>query len=60
MIIAKPEWFTRRKYTGWVVGVKTWQGAVYLAGVFIKLPILLLLFSWSTEAMLIVTGIWLA
>jgi hypothetical protein len=58
MIIAKPEWFTIRKYTGWGVGIRTWQGAVYIAGMCITLPILLLLFSWSTEAMIIVTGIW--
>ncbi|HNR26334.1 MAG TPA: hypothetical protein PKI66_06450 [Methanobacteriaceae archaeon] len=59
MIIAKPEWFSRRKYTGWGVSIRTWQGAVYLAGVMAALPILLYIFSWSTEAMITVTVIWL-
>jgi hypothetical protein len=45
MIIAKPEWFTIRKYTSWGVDIRTWQGAVYIAGMCITLPILLLLFS---------------
>lgn len=60
MIIAKPEWFSRRKYTGWGVSIRTWQGAVYLLGAMAALPILLFIFSWATEAMIIVTGIWVA
>lgn len=30
IFIAKPQWFTRRKYLGWGVGIKTWQGGVYV------------------------------
>lgn len=33
IFIAKPEWFTRRKYLGWGVGIKTWQGVVYTAAI---------------------------
>jgi len=38
-MIGKPQWFGRRKYGGWGVFPKTWQGWVYtvvfLAGMFI-------------------------
>ncbi|MDD2693429.1 MAG: hypothetical protein PHY14_00680 [Candidatus Gracilibacteria bacterium] len=30
-MIARKEWFGRRKYTGWGVSPKTWQGWVYIA-----------------------------
>ncbi len=30
-MIGRPEWFRRRKYGGWGVFPKTWQGWVYLA-----------------------------
>ena len=35
-LIANPKWFTRRKYLGWGVGIKTWQGWAYI-GIFITL-----------------------
>ncbi|BDZ70039.1 hypothetical protein [Methanobacterium petrolearium] len=60
MIIAKPEWFGRRKYTGWGVSIKTWQGAVYLAGMLLLLVILQLIPNLSTENRLIISGIWVA
>jgi hypothetical protein len=60
MIIAKPEWFGRRKYGGWGVNIKTWQGAVYLAGMFLLLIILQLIPNLSTETRLIITGVWMA
>lgn len=31
-MIARQEWFTRRKYTGWGLSPKTWQGWVYVLG----------------------------
>ncbi|MBR9701895.1 hypothetical protein GOV13_03155 [Candidatus Pacearchaeota archaeon] len=37
-MIGKPEWFKRRKYTGWGITPKTWQGWVYVA-VFVTLII---------------------
>lgn len=44
-MIGKTEWFNRRKYTGWGLTPKTWQGWVYI-GVFVgiivgltKLPV---------------------
>lgn len=30
-MIGKPQWFTRRKYFGWGVWPKTWQGWLYIA-----------------------------
>ncbi|BDZ67190.1 hypothetical protein [Methanobacterium ferruginis] len=60
MIIAKPEWFGRRKYTGWGVSIKTWQGSVYLAGMFLLLVALQLIPDLSTENRLIITGVWVA
>ena len=59
MIIAKPEWFTRRKYGGWGLGIKTWQGAVYMAAMFITLIVLLQLAGDSVETKLLVTGVWM-
>ena len=59
MIIAKPEWFTRRKYGGWGLGIRTWQGAVYLAAMFIALIVLLQIAGDSVETKLVVTGIWM-
>jgi hypothetical protein len=29
-MFGKPEWFTRRKYTGWGLTPKTWQGWAYI------------------------------
>lgn len=60
MIIAKPEWFGRRKYTGWGVSIKTWQGAVYIAGMLLLLVALQLIPNLSTENRLIISGVWVA
>lgn len=58
MIIARPEWFGRRKYGGWGVSVKTWQGAAYLASVLLILVAVQLL-PLSTMARIYVTAAWL-
>ncbi|MDY1591301.1 MAG: hypothetical protein RBS85_03955 [Methanofastidiosum sp.] len=60
MIIAKSEWFKRRKYGGWGLGIKTWQGAVYFAGMIIALMVLVTVAGESAQMKLMVTGIWLA
>jgi len=59
MIIAKPEWFTRRKYGGWGLGIKTWQGAVYIAAMMAALIALIQLAGESVETKLLVTGVWM-
>ncbi len=60
MIIAKPEWFKRRKYAGWGVDIKTWQGGVYLAGMLLLLVALQLIPDLTIEMRLIISGIWIA
>lgn len=39
-MFGKPEWFSRRKYLGWGIMPKTWQGWLYLA--IILLPFFLI------------------
>jgi len=41
-MIGKPQWFTRRKYLGWGIQPKTWQGWVYLVGICV--PVFLIQF----------------
>ncbi len=59
MVIAKPEWFGRRKYGGWGVSIKTWQGAVYILVVMVPFVIFQSLPYWNLETRLVVTGAWL-
>ena len=58
MIIARPKWFGRRKYGGWGVSIKPWQGALYLAS---KIMLILLIQLQPLEAIArrYVTGAWL-
>jgi hypothetical protein len=60
MIIAKPEWFGPRKYTGWGLSIKTWQGAAYITVMSLLLIALQLIPNLSTETRIIITGVWLA
>lgn len=39
MVIGRPEWFARRKYGGWGIFPKTWQGWLYLAVIIALLAI---------------------
>lgn len=47
-MIGKAKWFKRRKYGGWGVAPKTWQGWAYLA-VFIGLALLIQILPFGTE-----------
>lgn len=58
-MIAKKEWFKRRKYGGWGVSPKTWQGWTYIALIILPFAIFQALPFWSTETRLIVTTGWL-
>lgn len=58
-MIGKPEWFTRRKYLGWGVYPKTWQGWVYIAIFILPFAIFQALPFWSVQTRMIVTGVWL-
>ncbi|MGV8151523.1 MAG: hypothetical protein ACP5OG_00425 [Candidatus Nanoarchaeia archaeon] len=59
MVIAKPEWFKRRKYGGWGVVPKTKQGWIYLALVLIPFIILQSIPYISANIKLVITGAWL-
>lgn len=57
-MIGKPEWFQRRKYTGWGIIPKTWQGYVYIAAMIIPLIFFQALPYWSAKTRMIVTVVW--
>jgi len=60
-MIAKRDWFERRKYTGWGLGKpRKWQGWVYLATVFIPFVIFQSLPYWDTTTRVVGTAIWIA
>lgn len=59
-MIGKPEWFKRRKYGGWGIAPKTWQGWVYIAAVIVPFIIFNSLPFWSEKTRIIITLIWLA
>ena len=58
-MIAKRFWFRRRKYGGWGVSPKTWQGWLYLVMVFLPFIVFQSLPYWSTQTRLFVTIGWL-
>lgn len=58
-MIAQKEWFKRRKYGGWGVSPKTWQGWVYMLLVILPFVIIQGLPVWSMEARLLFTLVWL-
>ncbi|NCN86339.1 hypothetical protein GW932_00755 [archaeon] len=56
-MIGKAEWFQRRKYGGWGIRPKTWQGWVYIAC--FLLPIFVFnLFVTSTKSRTIFISVW--
>jgi hypothetical protein len=57
-MIGKPEWFKRRKYGGWGIFPKTWQGWAYLVVVLGIFVVFQALPFWSNTERLVVTGIW--
>ncbi|MFH0798189.1 MAG: hypothetical protein V1906_02135 [Candidatus Woesearchaeota archaeon] len=57
-MIGKPEWFKRRKYTGWGIMPKTWQGYVYIAVMILPFLFFHALPYWSTKIRMIVTIVW--
>ncbi len=57
-MLGRPEWFQRRKYGGWGLRPKTWQGWVYLVAMLLPLLVIQLLPFWSNEMRMIFTGVW--
>ncbi len=58
-MIGKPEWFKRRKYGGWGLYPKCWQGWVYIFVFLAPFVIFNAISVWSTETRLIVTIVWI-
>jgi len=56
-MIGKPQWFSRRKYTGWGFTPKTWQGWLYIFVMILPIVILTNL-KISSTATFIFTIIW--
>lgn len=59
-MLGQPSWFQRRKYGGWGISPRTWQGWVYLGAILLPFIIFHALPYWSTETRLLVTGLWAA
>ena len=59
-MIGKAEWFQRRKYGGWGVTPKTWQGFAYLAAILLPLGVFQTLPFWSIQTRTYVTIGWAA
>lgn len=56
-MIGNPKWFSRRKYGGWGLYPKTWQGWVYVAAII--LPLLVFqLFKMDSGLTTIITIAW--
>lgn len=58
-MIGKPEWFNRRKYTGWGLTPKNWQGWAYVVAIVLPIIILQAIPGITPEIMAITSIIWL-
>lgn len=59
-MFGKPAWFQRRKYGGWGLSPKTWQGWVYVVAIVVPFAVFQALPFWSTEIRQVATIIWVA
>jgi len=57
-MIGKPEWFERRKYGGWGLHPKTWQGWLYLALIILPFIVFHSLPFWDVKTRMVITIIW--
>jgi small basic protein len=57
-MIGKPEWFARRKYSGWGLTPKTWQGWAYILAMIVPLIVFQAMPYWSAEIRVAVTIVW--
>jgi cobalamin synthase len=55
-MLGKPEWFMRRKYAGWGIMPKTWQGGVYL--LLILAPLFIMPYIEMTQTTMILLVLW--
>jgi hypothetical protein len=58
-MIAKAEWFSRRKYMGWGLSIRTWQGWLYIFFIIVPFAVLQALPFWSTQIRIYLTAGWL-
>jgi hypothetical protein len=58
-MLAKKEWFKRRKYGWWWVSPKTWQWWVYIWIMVFWLSFFQALWVWDDKTRLIITWVWL-
>ncbi|MCL5113561.1 MAG: hypothetical protein M1372_00125 [Patescibacteria group bacterium] len=56
-MIAKPNWFNRRKYTGWGLMPKAWQGVVYVV-IIVAVIVFIQNLALDETLKMILTGIW--
>jgi hypothetical protein len=59
-MIAKPEWFKQRKYSGWGVTPRSWQGWAYTLAIFVPLVIFLAIPDLDTQVRTAGTVLWVA
>ena len=59
-MIAKPEWFNQRKYSGWGVTPRTWQGWVYTLAIIVILVIFQALPDLDSQVRTAGTVLWVA
>ncbi len=59
-MIGNPKWFERRKYGGWGIHPKTWQGWLYIAIILIPFVMFQALPYWDNETRMYVTIGWVA
>jgi len=55
-MIGKAEWFQRRKYSGWGLTPKTWQGWVYVL-VFVLIAVFIQFLPFTQNVKLIITSV---
>lgn len=58
-MIGKAEWFARRKYGGWGLTPKTWQGWLYILVIIAPLILFQSLPFWSNKTRLAASIIWI-
>ena len=59
-MIAKPEWFGPRKYSGWGVTPRGWQGWAYILAIFVPLVIFLSIPDLDAGTRTTGTVLWMA
>jgi len=59
-MFAKPEWFERRKYSGWGLTPKTREGWLYIGAILLPMLLFQMLPFWDVQVRTVALAIWLA